>query len=80
MSDEEADLNINSIEQQLETLFENVREYAKSHGYKTEYFGKVDIVDNHSWWQNVLFSDFLNDVARYMRLGPMIARERCLTP
>ena len=36
----------------------------------------MDILNNDAWWRDLKFSDFLTNIAQYMRLGPMLARER----
>jgi len=76
MSSETATANINKISKQVQNLFDNVKKYASVHGYKHDSFGQIEILNNNSWWKDFSFSDFLTNVAKHMRLGPMIARER----
>jgi tyrosyl-tRNA synthetase len=75
MESQVATANIAKITKQLYTLFQNIRKYINSHGYKNP-FGKLEILDNNDWWEDFSFPDFLAKVAKHMRLGPMIARER----
>jgi tyrosyl-tRNA synthetase len=76
MPAEVAAKNISKMTAQLKLLFQNARSYAVSHGFKEGEFGKVEIINNDNWWKDFKFSDFLTKVAQYMRLGPMIARDR----
>jgi tyrosyl-tRNA synthetase len=38
--------------------------------------GNVNIVDNYSWWESLSLTDFMNDIAKNMRVGQMLGRER----
>jgi tyrosyl-tRNA synthetase len=71
-----ASKNISKITHQLQSLFFSAKMYAASHGYDENSFGKVEVLNNESWWKDFSFSEFLTQVARFMRLGPMLARER----
>jgi len=68
--------NISKITNQVQTLFQNGRKYANARGYKENLFGKLEIMNNDTWWKDFRFSDFLMIVARFMRLGPMLSRDR----
>lgn len=35
----------------------------------------MELVNNANWWTGFKFSDFLSNVASYMRMGPMLGRE-----
>ena len=76
MSAEVAAANIRKISEQVKNLFDNVKKYASLHGYNHDSFGQIEILNNNSWWKDFSFSNFLTKVAKHMRLGPMIARER----
>jgi tyrosyl-tRNA synthetase len=76
MSPEVAAKNISKMTSQLQSLFQNARKYAATHGFKEQNFGKIEIMNNDTWWKDFKFIDFLTKVARYMRLGPMIAKDR----
>ena len=76
MSSHVAVANIAKISRQLQNLFQNVKKYALSHGYKESSFGKLEIVNNSTWWKDFSLADYLTNVAKHMRLGPMIARDR----
>jgi tyrosyl-tRNA synthetase len=75
MSPETANTNIQRITRQLKSLFLNIRAYASPHGYNESEFGKLEMMNNTNWWTGFKFSDFLTNVASYMRMGPMLARE-----
>jgi tyrosyl-tRNA synthetase len=76
MSSKTASTNISKISKQLQGLFQNVKKYGHSHGYKESSFGKLEIMNNNAWWNDCSLADFLTDVARHMRLGPMLGRDR----
>jgi len=76
MSAESATANINKISEQVKNIFDNVKKYASGHGYKHDFFGQIEILNNNTWWKDFSFSSFLTNVAKHMRLGHMIARER----
>jgi len=35
----------------------------------------VEIVNNNDWFEKIKFTDFLRDVGKYFRIGPMLAKE-----
>lgn len=76
MSTTTATTNIKRITIQLKTLFQNARTYASSHGFDENAFGKIELVNNSTWWTGFKFSDYLSNVASHMRMGPMLGRER----
>jgi tyrosyl-tRNA synthetase len=75
MSAEVASTNISKITSQVKALFENVKSYAILRGFKSTP-GEIEILNNEAWWEHFKLSDFLTNVARYMRLAPMLARDR----
>lgn len=76
MSSRTAEDNIEKITAQLQDLFSNVSKYVVLRGYKGNAIGRFEVLDNRDWWAGMTVSDFLEDIAQHMRLGPMLARER----
>jgi tyrosyl-tRNA synthetase len=68
--------NIKRITAQLNSLFNNATVYASSRGFEQKAFGTMELVNNSTWWAGFKFSDYLSNVASYMRMGPMLGRER----
>jgi tyrosyl-tRNA synthetase len=79
VSGEQTAANISKITKQVQSIFQNARIYAESRGYKG-IFGQMEILNNDAWWKDLKFSDFLMKIAQFMRLGPMLSRERLVDP
>ena len=80
MSLDTVNTNTSRMTAQIKTLFQNARAYAVSNGFEDKQFGTIEVVNNWNWWAGFKLSDFLTNVASYMRMGPMLGRERYCPP
>jgi len=68
--------NSAKITSQVEKLFKTLKSYALLRGYTEADMGNVEIMNNEQWWKSMTLQEFFNEIARHMRLAPMLARER----
>jgi tyrosyl-tRNA synthetase len=67
--------NSAKITSQVEKLFKSIKSYALLRGYTEATMGNIEIMNNEEWWKSMSLQDFFNEIAKHMRLGPMLARE-----
>lgn len=71
------------ITAQVNRFFERGITYAKKRGYDTaaaeaaaeEAAKGYRVLNNHDWFKDMSFLDFLRDVGKYARVNTMLARE-----
>jgi len=78
LSERTAEGNTAEITRQLRKIFTNAQTIAGKHGDSFNW-SQIKVLDNNKWWNKMVFTDFMSQVARNMRLGPMLARDRSQT-
>jgi tyrosyl-tRNA synthetase len=68
-------LNVQSIKEQLEKLWINVKCLGIKHEYAQLTSRKQDILNNRKWLEKLSAVDLMRDLGSGMRLGPMLARD-----
>ena len=68
--------NTAKISSQVEKLFKSIKSYALLRGYSEDVMGNIEVMNNEQWWKSMNLQTFFNEIARNMRLAPMLARER----
>ena len=68
--------NTAKITSQVEKLFKSIKSYALLRGYSEDAMGNIEVMNNEQWWKSMNLQTFFNEIARNMRLAPMLARER----
>lgn len=60
----------------MNRFFERGIAYAKKRGYDPEATEQgYRVLNNHDWFKDMSFLDFLRDVGKYARVNTMLARE-----
>lgn len=75
MEDDTRTANVASIEGQIRRFLENGLHYAKSRNIDTAAAGSIETVNNHDWWKDMLFLDFLATYGSHIRVSQMLARD-----
>jgi tyrosyl-tRNA synthetase len=68
-------LNVESIHQQLEKLWINVKCLGIKHRYPQDTSRKQDILNNRKWLEKLSAIELMRDLGSGMRLGPMLSRD-----
>ncbi|KAG7889894.1 hypothetical protein KL936_002568 [Ogataea polymorpha] len=68
--------NVARIEAQFEQFFSNGRRYAASRNHLLDRrHGEVAVRNNHDWWKDMGFLEFLARYGRFIRVNQMLSRE-----
>lgn len=65
-----------AMHMQLKKLGSSIEQYGARHGHKRKMIWKRALVNNNTWWNSMSFIQILRDLGSYVRLGPMLGRDK----
>lgn len=72
-------MNVTKMHVQMQKLWVNVEYQAKRFGYEKEYIWRRGLVNNNAWWNKTPLLEVMKRVGRYIRVGPLLSRDTCVT-
>ena len=77
-----ADISKNTVKIhfQLSRLWHNVNALRNKYGYADDWAAKHNLLNNAMWLQGLSMYDFTKRLARFVRVGPLLARDTQVNP
>lgn len=80
LTNAEISKNITKLHYQLSRIWSNVIELKRKYGYEDDWAAKRHLLNNSMWLQKLTMYDFTKRLARHMRIGPMLGRDKYAHP